>query len=277
MRCPGCQVECPPEARFCRSCGRPLPALCPGCGTPAAGAEVRFCRSCGTAIPAAGPPPAAPAIPAAGPPVPAVPAGASPSAPAAVPAESEPAVPAGAQEEWTLEPGEEPPLVLSEVVQAATRAGQVATRAGRVLKDPERLLKPAAAAGAASRLNVLELLAMAGVGGLIGVFYMFGLVVFGLKQMITSGTPFFAIYSFGLMVGLALFRNVLDKPLAPIFRAMQKIPPWLRLVLGVLAPLAWVLWDSKDVGSGFTHAMKTVTIATALGHVFFRSLRRPPS
>lgn len=159
--------------------------------------------------------------------------------------------------------------MFSQVVRAATQAG-------RVVRDPQSLLRPAAGAGAASRLNVLEILSMAGVGGLIGLFYMFGLLMFGVVQMVTSGTPLFAVYTFGLMVALALFRNQIDKPLQPIFRALQKVPSWLRLLLGVLAPLAWVLYDSKDVGSGFTHAMKTVTIATALGHVFFRSLRRPP-
>lgn len=265
MRCPGCQADCPPDARFCRSCGSAFPPLCRSCGTRAAAADVRFCRSCGTVLGGASPAPAPPA-PGAFP----VPAATAPTAATGAPPGHDAAPQPESAEAWpvVLEPEEEPPLAFSQVVQ-------IATKAGRAVRDPQSLLRPAAAAGAASRLNLLELLSMAGVGGLIGLFYAFGLLMFGFVQMLTSGTPFFALYALGLMVALALFRNQLDKPLQPLFRALQKVPPWLRLLLGVLAPLAWVLYDSKDVGSGFTHAMKTVTIATALGHVFFRSLRRP--
>src|SRR4051812_19525143 len=64
--CAGCQADNADGAKFCSSCGTPLAAVCPACGTAATG---RFCSECGTALdapriprPAAAPepPPAAP-------------------------------------------------------------------------------------------------------------------------------------------------------------------------------------------------------------------------
>jgi class 3 adenylate cyclase len=49
MICPHCQTENPNNARFCISCGHPLPRVCPVCGTvnpPGA----RFCNQCGTPL-----------------------------------------------------------------------------------------------------------------------------------------------------------------------------------------------------------------------------------
>lgn len=192
---------------------------------------------------------------------------------------------------------EEQPLAVSQVVRAVAqggaavaRAGAVVSRAGsaaglvgEVLKDPrslvadpQRLLAPVAAKGASAKLNLLEILAMIGVVLLVGGFYLFGLLKFGFVAMLTSGTPFFCAYALGLTFGLAALRNVLDRPLAPILRLLQKVPPKVRLALGFAAPLVWVLLDSKDLQAGFLHAGFTITVATGLGHVLFRSLRGAP-
>ncbi|MEP7060296.1 MAG: zinc-ribbon domain-containing protein, partial [Actinomycetota bacterium] len=47
--CPACGVENQADARFCMSCGAPLPRVCPSCGAPAP-EGARFCSSCGTAL-----------------------------------------------------------------------------------------------------------------------------------------------------------------------------------------------------------------------------------
>src|SRR5262245_16160601 len=46
MRCPRCQAENPPSARFCEECGARLALACPHCGAEVS-PEKKFCRSCG--------------------------------------------------------------------------------------------------------------------------------------------------------------------------------------------------------------------------------------
>lgn len=46
MRCVTCEHECPPEARFCPSCGTPTGSSCAACGTPLP-AAANFCPRCG--------------------------------------------------------------------------------------------------------------------------------------------------------------------------------------------------------------------------------------
>ncbi|MGA8535862.1 MAG: zinc ribbon domain-containing protein, partial [Thermoplasmata archaeon] len=49
--CPSCRAPNPPEGKFCRNCGQPLPQTrsCPNCGKePEPG--VKFCGSCGTRL-----------------------------------------------------------------------------------------------------------------------------------------------------------------------------------------------------------------------------------
>jgi hypothetical protein len=54
MRCPQCDLENRPEARFCRGCGTALPRSCPSCGADAT-PESAFCDRCGERLtPAAG-------------------------------------------------------------------------------------------------------------------------------------------------------------------------------------------------------------------------------
>src|SRR5438094_2675018 len=48
MRCPYCQTENPPTAKFCFECGKRF-AICPNCGT-ANPAMAKFCIECGTAL-----------------------------------------------------------------------------------------------------------------------------------------------------------------------------------------------------------------------------------
>ncbi|MCW5942262.1 MAG: zinc ribbon domain-containing protein [Fimbriimonadaceae bacterium] len=90
MKCPKCQIDNVPDAKFCEGCGTKLvapaapapqaavPNACPSCGNPLK-PGARFCGSCGAAIggttpvpgPAYAPPPtAAPRAPAPGPYVP---------------------------------------------------------------------------------------------------------------------------------------------------------------------------------------------------------------
>ncbi len=57
MRCPKCQEENPPGARFCNACGGQLDAVCPTCAHPNPSGS-RFCNECGQPLGAA---PAAPA------------------------------------------------------------------------------------------------------------------------------------------------------------------------------------------------------------------------
>jgi class 3 adenylate cyclase/tetratricopeptide (TPR) repeat protein len=49
MRCPKCNRENAPGARFCAQCGARLEAACPACGA-AVGAEQKFCSACGHAL-----------------------------------------------------------------------------------------------------------------------------------------------------------------------------------------------------------------------------------
>ena len=63
MRCPSCDFDGPPGARFCARCGAALELTCPACGAPAPPAH-RFCAGCGAPLQPvanAGPPRAAPA------------------------------------------------------------------------------------------------------------------------------------------------------------------------------------------------------------------------
>jgi class 3 adenylate cyclase/tetratricopeptide (TPR) repeat protein len=57
MRCPRCQHENRPPARFCEECATPLARTCPNCGLPAS-PTAKFCSKC--AQPLAGPPGAQP-------------------------------------------------------------------------------------------------------------------------------------------------------------------------------------------------------------------------
>lgn len=86
MRCPKCNFENRPDARFCKRCGQPLAAptappaqvaVCPACGVTAK-PGARFCPRCGQPLPATPPAqpqgyaqPPAPAQPYAQPPAPA--------------------------------------------------------------------------------------------------------------------------------------------------------------------------------------------------------------
>ncbi|MDQ3935222.1 MAG: AAA family ATPase, partial [Actinomycetota bacterium] len=47
--CAACGTENPAGARFCMSCGAPLPRVCPSCGAENP-VEARFCMSCGTQL-----------------------------------------------------------------------------------------------------------------------------------------------------------------------------------------------------------------------------------
>jgi hypothetical protein len=53
MKCPRCQHENPPQAKFCLECAAPLALRCANCGTqlPAA---AKFCFECATPISAPG-------------------------------------------------------------------------------------------------------------------------------------------------------------------------------------------------------------------------------
>ncbi|MBI2171011.1 MAG: AAA family ATPase [Chloroflexi bacterium] len=59
MNCTRCQTANPPGARFCMSCGAPLPSACPACSA-AVPAQARFCPQCGHQLQPA--PPAAQAV-----------------------------------------------------------------------------------------------------------------------------------------------------------------------------------------------------------------------
>jgi len=45
MRCPQCQHENRPQAKFCEECGGALTRACPNCGTPLS-ATAKFCSEC---------------------------------------------------------------------------------------------------------------------------------------------------------------------------------------------------------------------------------------
>src|SRR5262245_36146811 len=49
MRCPECQHENSPIARFCESCGMRLACVCPSCGEET-GPQARFCPACGATL-----------------------------------------------------------------------------------------------------------------------------------------------------------------------------------------------------------------------------------
>src|SRR5215470_14422714 len=49
MKCPRCQQENPPRARFCMACGSGLSVRCGKCGTELPG-EARFCFACGQQV-----------------------------------------------------------------------------------------------------------------------------------------------------------------------------------------------------------------------------------
>lgn len=51
IKCPACGAECPPEAKFCRNCGKKLEQKesCKNCGAELA-PGAKFCRNCGAAV-----------------------------------------------------------------------------------------------------------------------------------------------------------------------------------------------------------------------------------
>src|SRR3990172_3232671 len=49
MRCPQCQEETPPRAKFCSACGTRFEVLCPACAYPNVPGS-RFCNECGQAL-----------------------------------------------------------------------------------------------------------------------------------------------------------------------------------------------------------------------------------
>ena len=56
MKCPRCQAEHPPQAKFCEQCGSRLARRCSSCGVELS-STARFCAECGHPVaPAAAPP-----------------------------------------------------------------------------------------------------------------------------------------------------------------------------------------------------------------------------
>jgi ribosomal protein L40E len=53
MKCPRCQQENPPQAKFCLECATPLVLRCANCGTQLP-AGAKFCFECGTLVRAPG-------------------------------------------------------------------------------------------------------------------------------------------------------------------------------------------------------------------------------
>src|SRR5262245_62500292 len=53
VKCPRCQQENPPQAKFCLECAAPLVVRCANCGTPLP-AGAKFCFECATPINASG-------------------------------------------------------------------------------------------------------------------------------------------------------------------------------------------------------------------------------
>jgi double zinc ribbon protein len=53
MKCPRCQQENPPQAKFCLECAAPLALRCAYCGTPLPGGA-KFCFECATPVSAVG-------------------------------------------------------------------------------------------------------------------------------------------------------------------------------------------------------------------------------
>ena len=56
MKCPRCQQENPPQAKFCLECAAPLALQCANCGTQLP-AGAKFCFECATPVSAPGSPP----------------------------------------------------------------------------------------------------------------------------------------------------------------------------------------------------------------------------
>ncbi len=56
MKCPRCQHENPPQAKFCLECATPLALRCANCGTQLP-AGAKFCFECATPVSAPGPAP----------------------------------------------------------------------------------------------------------------------------------------------------------------------------------------------------------------------------
>src|SRR4030095_15044634 len=56
MKCPRCQPESPPQAKFCLECATPLALRCANCGTHLP-AGAKFCFECATPVSASGSPP----------------------------------------------------------------------------------------------------------------------------------------------------------------------------------------------------------------------------
>lgn len=56
MKCPRCQQENPPQAKFCLECATPLARRCANCGTPLP-AAAKFCVECAVPVSAPGSPP----------------------------------------------------------------------------------------------------------------------------------------------------------------------------------------------------------------------------
>src|SRR5262245_53010221 len=53
VKCPRCQQDNPPQAKFCLECAAPLAIRCANCGTPLP-AGAKFCLECATPVSAAG-------------------------------------------------------------------------------------------------------------------------------------------------------------------------------------------------------------------------------
>ena len=56
MKCPRCQQENPPQAKFCLECATPLALRCVNCGTQLP-SGAKFCFECATPVSAPGSPP----------------------------------------------------------------------------------------------------------------------------------------------------------------------------------------------------------------------------
>lgn len=171
-------------------------------------------------------------------------------------------------------------MVSSPAIQGVVaRVAQGKNLLSTFRQDPSRLLQPAAGK-LGSRLNWFEALAVAAVVVLLAFFALFGVWRFGFTAMLTSGVTPLLAYLIGLVLSMVVFRGLLDRLLRPVYGLLGKLAVPTRLTLGLLAPAAWCLWDSKDWGSGFYHAGQTITIATLLGHILLRSTEHqvpPPS
>ena len=59
MKCPRCQHENPPQAKFCLECASPLARACPNCGTQLP-PTAKFCLECAHPVAGPGPTPSQP-------------------------------------------------------------------------------------------------------------------------------------------------------------------------------------------------------------------------